>query len=443
MGGLPAYKAWKKVFSTESLQDIYQQKIRGHSVVGLDWVNTDNFDRSVDDSIEVIIRKCNLSTYHFTTYRELLISKGVDKPPRCISIPTIRDKLVFAALNEVFIHVYGLESVSAPMPQMIIKDITENVQFQKYNAFIKTDIHAFYASLNHDLLITQLKKKIRKTEVCELVKRAITTGTRSPNTLSLPPEKSAGVPEGLSISNALANIYMQPLDEKLKGLDGVKYYRYVDDILVLTSVDNLENVNNILMSSFKSLLLPVNDEKSFSGNVVDGFEFLGYSISPSKVSVRKSSIINLERTLEMIFRNYSRSSTPNPEYLQWKINLKITGFILDNRKFGWLFFYSQINDLSSLAHLDWLIRNLCKRFNVDGVNFKSFLRAYNEITLALHTTSYIPNLDHMTTDEKRHIVADIYGETVKGCTDNELNSKFKRLMNNEIRNIQKDVQPFS
>ena len=119
------------------------------------------------------------------------------------------------------------------------------------------------------------------------------------------------------------------------------------------------------------------------------------------------------------------------------------GVALDNHKYGWVFFYSQINDLSCLAHLDWLIKTLCDRFQVKDIQFKTFMKTYHEITKALHSTDYVPNLDTMTIEEKRNIVQNIYGENVKDENDSFVEMRFRLLMKKEIRDIQKDVQPFS
>jgi len=71
------------------------------------------------------------------------------------------------------------------------------------------------------------------------------------------------------------------------------------------------------------------------------------------------------------------------------------------------------------------------------------MRAYNEIVHALHTTTYIPNLDNFTIDDKRKIVQNIYGENIRDLNDSAIEIRFHKLMNKEIQDIQKDVQPFS
>lgn len=442
MAGLSASKEWNKVFKKRHLETLFDQKIKGRASVGLDWITVGQFEDNLDSNIDIILRKCNAETYHFTRYREILLSKGAKKAPRCISIPTIRDKLVFSALNEILTKVYGT-STATPMPQVIIKEIAEALGNPIYNTFIKTDIQSFYASVDHEILLKQLNRKVRKSSIRTLIKQALCTSTGQPNTLRTTDTRTKGIPEGLSISNILANIYMRPIDNKYTAMTECAFWRYVDDILIFTTEEYASQLKNCLISDASELSLTLSEEKTVLGSIQEGFEYLGYCISENKVSVRQSSIIKLERTLETIFRSYHNAQVPNAEYLQWKINLKITGFVLDNHKYGWIFFYSQISDLSSLSRLDWLICVFCKRFSIEGIRFKSFMKAYHEITKALHTTTYIPNLDQMTIEEKRHIVRDVYNENPKDDDDAFIEMRFKRLMSKEIRDIQKDVQSFS
>ena len=72
-----------------------------------------------------------------------------------------------------------------------------------------------------------------------------------------------------------------------------------------------------------------------------------HTLSHDKVSVRKSSILKLEQSMEDLFGEVKKE---NIKYLKWKLNLKITGFILEKQKYGWMFFYSQITDVNLLFH---------------------------------------------------------------------------------------------
>ena len=111
-------------------------------------------------------------SYHFTRYKQLLFTKGTDKLPRAICVPTLRDKLTASVLNELLVGVYG-DKCKTMMPQLVIDDITKKIPM--YTHFIKLDVKLFYRSINQDKLIKIIKRKIRKIEIISLIWNSIRT----------------------------------------------------------------------------------------------------------------------------------------------------------------------------------------------------------------------------------------------------------------------------
>ncbi len=433
-------KLWDALFSKKHLEDRYNEKIKGKSSVGLDNTTVIKFDSSIDEEISIIMRKVKNGSYTFTRYRQVLISKGAGKPPREISVPTVRDKLVSSVLNEFLVCLYG-DACKSPLPQTIIADILAQVPM--YSNFIKIDVSQFYASINHDILMKYIWKKIRKKQIISLIRSAITTGTISMSARGndSKAKREKGVPEGLPVSNSLANIYFLEIDNKYKSDNKIKYYRYVDDIIVLVNDEDFDVIREDILDDISSRDLKVNQEKVEIGKIADGFTFLGYCISDKFSTVRRSSVYRLETSLEELIRSYQHK---NHKLLQWRLNLKITGFIIDNNKYGWMFFYSQITDTSLLHHLDWLVKRLLSRYKLDKeVNPKKFVRSYYEITKKLHETRYIPNLNEITITEKKEILTDIYDKDVDDVSDESIEYMFRGIMRKEIQDIEKDVEHFS
>ena len=149
----------------------------------------------------------------------------------------------------------------------------------------------------------------------------------------------------------------------------------------------------------------------------------------------------MEQSLEYLFKCIDFKNIP---YLQWKLNLKITGFIINNHKYGWIFFFSQITDLSLLYHLDNLVEKFIKRYKLQNqIKAKRFVRSYHEIRQALHKTKYIPNIDMMTIENKKEILVQIYGVDIEKLDDESVERKFNKIIAKEIQDIEKDVQDFS
>lgn len=436
---MQAAQLWKKLFSEKHLKEHYLEKIKTKPSIGMDRITPRKFEENLEDNIQIIIRKVNNNSYHFTRYKQLLFVKSAIKPPRSVCIPTLRDKLTISSLNELINGVYG-NDCKTQMPQIIIDDILNKINAYEY--FIKLDIKGFYAAISQKKLLVKLKRKIRKKEILNLIEKAIkTTSISYPVKDTMPRgERKRGIPEGLPISNALANIYMMDLDKKYSGKSNMVYYRYVDDILILVNKDNFDNVKKEIARDIERLELEFNEKKD-EGFVEQGFEYLGYRINSRLVTVRRSGVLKIEQSIEDLFREIRNN---NIKYIQWKINLKITGFILEKKKYGWLFFYSQITDLTLLFHLDDIVSKLVERYGLNGkIKLKRFVRSYAEIHKALHVTKYIPNLDNLTVDKKRTILSEIYNIDLTEKSDDALEILFRRIMKREIRDIEKDIQNIS
>lgn len=122
---MQASQLWYKLFTTKHLKEHYNEKIKPKPSIGLDRITPKNFEKDLDANIEVIIKKANNDSYHFTRYKQLLFVKNASKPPRSICVPTMRDKLTLSCLNELLNGVFG-NDCKTQMPQVIINDILNN-----------------------------------------------------------------------------------------------------------------------------------------------------------------------------------------------------------------------------------------------------------------------------------------------------------------------------
>ena len=208
----------------------------------------------------------------------------------------------------------------------------------------------------------------------------------------------------------------------------------------MVNEDKFSDVKNEISEDINELGLELNEKKD-EGVITESFEYLGYVISDNEVTVRRSSILKIEQSIEDLFRTIKND---NIGYLQWKLNLKITGFILEKHKYGWLFFYSQITDMSLLFHLDDVVQKLIKRYKLeDKIKIKRFVRTFAEMRMALHETKYIPNLDNLKLEDKKKILSDIYRMDLSEKDERFIEIQFRKIMKREIRDIEKDIENIS
>lgn len=117
---------------------------------------------------------------------------------------------------------------------MIIEQIKGLLDNKMLKIVIRADIHSFFESIPQNELVKKLSDDgfvSRKT--VKYLKRILYTYNEAANILD---EK--GLPRGLSFSSHLSELYMRPIDERVRRLDGVLFYkRYVDDIFIVADPD--------------------------------------------------------------------------------------------------------------------------------------------------------------------------------------------------------------
>ena len=435
---------FKDYFSEDKLNGIYHSKIIHRATVGMDRIIPDVFDKELDKHISIISKKVLAGRYHFTHYREVLISKGRDSNPRVISIPTIRDKVALGALH-AFLQDSFRDIVEEPLLHTVIGKITHTIKTSGFDSFVKVDIHRFYSSINHDVLIPKVAQKVKEDAAIALLKSAISTATVPANALL---EKNIcnvkGVPEGLSISNILADIYLSDLKNIMTARYSIAYFRYVDDILILCKSSDAELIQHDITALIEIIYkLQINDKKTYHGKLADGVPYLGYVFFDDRICVRSGAIQKIENSIEALFRLRSRSAI-GKELFAWRLNLKIGGCIYESKKYGWLFYYSQLTDLSVLYHLDWFVDKQFERFRMEPILKRMrFVRTFHEITKNLDDSSYLINIDRYTDDQKRELVHTVQEGKKVPEDSKELEKRFKAVMFKEIQKLEHDIQNFS
>lgn len=434
---------FNQYFTKEHFLELYKDYIKYNSAVGLDGINIERFGNRIEEEIDLILRKVNNLSYKFTNYKIKLINNGPDKKPRIVEIPTIRDKLLLKFLNDLLLDVYQEEIKHCSLHHQIKSTIT-NINTNIFDSFIKLDLKDYYGTIDHDILLKTIKRKIRKKEIIFLITGAIQNSSNylKPKNIFI---REKGVPQGISISNILANIFLFDIDNNYSKKDTLFYARYVDDVLILTNQLDLNNTKSECISQFRQLKLSVHDEnndKCFDGPLTDKFSFLGYSFDNQIISVREKSIDALITSIISLFTNYIYSEHHNKtKILEWKLNLRITGCIIDNKKYGWLFFFSQINNKEILHQIDHVVEKQVNRFKLkDRIRIKKFIKTWYEINNNIHNTSYIINYDNYSFAEKKQLLDDL---SVKYNYDYEVEYLFKKTIHINIKELEKDFSDFS
>lgn len=200
-----------------------------------------------------------------------------------------------------------------------VEDIKKVLKRDKENTkyCLKLDIRKFYPSINHDILKTIVRRKIKDKKLLVILDEII--------------DSASGVPIGNYLSQYFANLYLTYFDHWIKENKKIKYYfRYADDIVIMHKSKKF--LHNLLkeISDYLQVNLKLTVKSNYQVFLLDsrGIDFVGYKFFHTHVLIRKS-IKNKMRRLA----NKINSTNRKRGYVRRKVS----------SYFGWIKFCNGIN----------------------------------------------------------------------------------------------------
>lgn len=186
----------------------------------------------------------------------------------------------------------------------------------------KMDIRKFYPSINHEILKSIVKKKIKDKSLLKLLFEII--------------DSADGVPIGNYLSQFFANLYMAYFDHWVKEELKVKYYyRYADDIVLLSDDKNQLRSWVLAIKVYLTNVLELKLKDNYQIYPVEsrGIDFVGCVCYHDHTLLRKS----IKLKLLGLVRAYS-----NNLISKQKLQLKMASY------FGWLKYCDSKNLLKKI-----------------------------------------------------------------------------------------------
>lgn len=173
----------------------------------------------------------------------------------------------------------------------------------------KLDIHHYYQSINHEILVNKYKKVFKDPELIWILSEiANSVNTARPEDLEEiylldeDIDPNTGVPIGNYMSQYSGNFYLSAFDHWVKEELKVKYYyRYMDDIVILAeSKERLWEIHHeIVRYLHEELRLSIKDNYQVFPTRVRGLDFVGYRFFGEYTLLRKSTALNFKRKMRV------------------------------------------------------------------------------------------------------------------------------------------------
>lgn len=299
--GTKWFRLFDKVFAERNLWAAFQQVSQNGGAPGVDHVTVKAYEERMPDSIWELSDALKTGQFTPQAIRRVHIPKSGTNETRPLGIPTVRDRVVQAAIVNVIEpiferdfaeHSYGFR------PGRSCKDALRRVDQllkQGHVHVVDADLKGYFDSIPHDRLMARLEEKIADGPVLRLIASFLKADILDEASRWTP---EAGAPQGAVLSPLLSNIYLDPLDH-LMAEQGFEMVRYADDFVILcrTAEDAqraLEMVrqwvtdNGLVLHPTKTRIVDARTE---------GFDFLGYNFRGVQHWPRKKSLAKLKDSL--------------------------------------------------------------------------------------------------------------------------------------------------
>lgn len=272
------------------------------------------FGYHLEQNIFQLHRDLVSKKYKHGPYKSFYIT---DPKRRHIHKATVRDRVVHHAIYKILYPIFNKTFIATSFSCRVGKGTHKGVlwlaksvrkvskNYTKPCFILKCDIRRFFDSVDHNILITILNKRIKDKEARCLLDEVVRGFPSGVFNLF----DKVGLPIGNLTSQLFANIYMNEFDQLIKQDLKVRYYaRYTDDFVIVS--ENEQYLKAILkpIADFlgKELKLTLHSHKVEIRKLHSGIDFLGYVILPHHKLLRVKTKRRIYKCLIEKIQEYKR-----------------------------------------------------------------------------------------------------------------------------------------
>lgn len=223
-----------------------------------------------------------------------------DGKTRALGIPTVRDRVVQAALvvllepifeADMHPHSYGYRRGRKAHQAM---DSLCRELYSGRHEVIDADISGYFDNINHGLLMKAISHRISDGSILKLIKAFLTAPVVEEGTGR---KNDKGTPQGGVLSPLLANIYLNGLDHQVNGEagGGARMIRYADDLVILCYRNQADGLLKRLERYLAAKGLSLNEKKTRKVDFTrEGFSFLSFQLYWRRSYRRKKHYVHIE-----------------------------------------------------------------------------------------------------------------------------------------------------
>lgn len=284
-----------KVYALSNLRSGFKKVKSNKGAAGVDHQTIEMFERYLEENLGKLSRMLKEGTYRPQAIKRVWIPKPGSKEKRPLGIPTVRDRVVQAALLNVLEPIFErgfAEQSYGFRPNRGCKDALRRVEQmlkRGYTWVVDADLKSYFDTIPHDSMVERVEEKVSDGAVIALIKGYLKQDVMEVMKRWTP---EGGTPQGAMISPLLSNIYLDPLDHVMEQR-GIEMVRYADDFVILCrSQAEAEAALEEVRQWTESAGLQLHPTKTRIVNATQqgGFDFLGYHFERNMKWPRKKSL---------------------------------------------------------------------------------------------------------------------------------------------------------
>ena len=297
-----------------------------------------------------------------------------------LTISIVLDRVIQQAIYQVLMPIFdpGFSDYSygfrpGRSAHDAVYQIREYIR-EGYRIAVDMDLSKFFDTVNHDVLIHRVARKVRDKRVLRLIGMYLRAGVMVNGRLQ---KTLKGVPQGGPLSPLLANILLDDFDKELEHR-GHRFVRYADDFIILVKS---QRAGERVMASVQRFLerklkLKVNKDKSQVAKT-DHTDFLGFTFRGTKI-----------RWSDKAFREFKRR-VKKLTGRSWFVSMEYRFEKLAQYLQGWMNYYGISEYYRPITEIDhWLRRRVRMCYWKQWRRFKTRVR--NLLKLGTHPGVAIP-----------------------------------------------------
>jgi len=339
-----------RILERDNVQRAWKRVKSNKGAPGSDGMTLEDFPAYAREHWSEIRQSLVDGSYPPRPVRQVVIPKPQGKGERKLGVPCVIDRVIQQAILQVLTPMFDpefSESSFGCRPRRSAHGAIQQVKaFVKsgYRVAVDLDLEKFFDTVNHDVLMSRIARKVTDKVLLGLIGRYLRAGALVGSTVQA---TAWGTPQGSPLSPLLSNILLDDLDKELEAR-GHRFVRYVDDWVILVKSKRAGQRVMAKISRYLSqkLKLKVNRDKSRVVKIEE-LEFLGFTFRGIRIFVSDRAMQDFKHRLRGLT---SRS---------WGVSMAERLERLNRYLRGWMNYFGISQHYSPMDELDgWLRRRI-------------------------------------------------------------------------------------